>query len=100
MSQRDSNDGSGYFLYHSIGLFPGKAERMAAALTHVATLWGASDDAQWPRSLEIRNQFLQRWRHLIGAPAGTLTAAENVTTALYSVIRDLPRPDSAARNLT
>ena len=83
MSQHDGNDGSGYFLYHSIGLFSGKAERMAAALTHVATLWGAPDDAQWPRSLEIRNQFLQRWRHLIGAPAGTLTAAENVTTALY-----------------
>ena len=99
MSQRDGNDGSGYFLYHSIGLFPGKAERMAAALTHVATLWGAPDDAQWPRSLEIRNQFLQRWRHLIGAPPGTLTAAENVTTALYSVIGALPDPYLAGRKL-
>jgi len=82
MTQRDGNDGSGYFLYHSIGLLPGTAERMATAQTHVATLLGAPDDAQWPRSLEIRNQFLQRWRHLIGASAGTLTAAENVTTAL------------------
>ncbi|HEU5137526.1 MAG TPA: aminotransferase class V-fold PLP-dependent enzyme [Steroidobacteraceae bacterium] len=84
------HDGSGYFLYHSIGMFPGKDARIAEALSRIATLWGTPDDAQWPQSLEIRQQFLARWTHLIGAPAGTLTAAANVTTALYSVIGALP----------
>jgi kynureninase len=99
MSQHDANDGSGYFLYHSIGLFPGKAPLVAAALANVATLWGAPDDAQWPASLEIRAQFLERWRRLIGAPAGTMTTAENVTTALHSLIGALPGRHLAGRKL-
>ena len=74
--------------------FPGKAELVAAAVANFATLWGTPDDAQWPQSLEIRNRFLQRWRHLIGAPAGTMTTAENVTTALHSLIGALPGPAS------
>jgi selenocysteine lyase/cysteine desulfurase len=99
MSQHDTQDGSGYFLYHSIGLFPDKAQRVAQALAQVATLWGAADDAQWPRSLEIRDRFLQRWRSLIGAPEGTMTTAENVTTALYSFIGALPDEHLAGRKL-
>jgi selenocysteine lyase/cysteine desulfurase len=86
----DSPDGSGYFLYHSIGMFPGKSERIADALDRVAALWGTPDDEQWARSLEIRGVFLEHWRRLIGAPVGTLTTAENVTTALCSVIGALP----------
>lgn len=85
-----AEDGSGYFLYHSIGMFPEKAQRVAAALATVAKLWGAPDDEQWPRSLEIRARFLEHWRELLHAPAGTLTTAENVTTALYSVVGALP----------
>jgi selenocysteine lyase/cysteine desulfurase len=90
MSQHPDDDGSGYFLYHSIGLFPGKSELVAGALAQVARLWGTADDAQWPKSLEIRNQFLERWCSLIRAPAGTMTTAENVTTATYSLIGALP----------
>jgi kynureninase len=86
----EKNVGDGYFLYHSIGMFPGKAERIAEALSRIAALWGTPDDAQWPQSLEIRQQFLARWRRLIGAPAGTLTTAQNVTTALHSLIGALP----------
>ncbi|TGR16942.1 aminotransferase, partial [Mesorhizobium sp. M8A.F.Ca.ET.197.01.1.1] len=39
---------SGYFLYHSIGTFPGKGERMAAALADFSGIWSAEDDGQWP----------------------------------------------------
>ena len=81
----------GYFLYHSIGIFPGKAERVAAATTEFATRWGTPDDAQWAYSLDVRQRFLERWTRLIEAPPGTLTTSENVTTALYSVIGSLPR---------
>jgi len=85
-----TSDGSGYFLYHSIGMFPGKAQLIAEALARVATSWGTPDDAQWPASLAVRQQFIDRWSALIGAPRGTLTTVENVTTALYSVIGSLP----------
>ena len=85
-----TDDGSGYFLYHSIGMFPGKGERISDALAGVATWWGMPNDSQWAQSLEIRQQFLARWSDLIGAPPGTMTTAENVTTALYSIIGALP----------
>lgn len=96
MGDGQTADGSGYFLYHSIGMFPRKAERVADALGRVATLWGTADDAQWAKSLGIRAQFIAHWQRLINAPAGTLTTAENVTTALHSVIGALP--DRALRN--
>jgi len=93
------HDGSGYFLYHSIGMFPGKAGKIRHALMDMAERWGTPDDAQWERSLEVRKQFVARWSDLIGAPAGTLTTAENVTTALYSVIGSLPDRHLKGRKL-
>jgi selenocysteine lyase/cysteine desulfurase len=93
------DDASGYFLYHSIGMFPGKAARIGEALARVATIWGTPDDAQWALSLDIRRQFLARWSALIGAPAGSMTTAENVTTALYSVISSLPERYLRGRKL-
>jgi kynureninase len=83
-------DGSGYFLYHSIGLYPDKARQVEGALARVARLWGTADDAQWPQSLELRQQFLARWQALLRVPAGTSTSAENVTSAVFSVIGSLP----------
>jgi selenocysteine lyase/cysteine desulfurase len=79
-----------YFLYHSIGLYPGKAEEMGAALNAFSRHWSAADDAQWPNVLAARAEFLNLWRGLIDAPEGTLTSAENVTTALFSVLGGLP----------
>ncbi len=79
-----------YFLYHSIGQYPGKAQDMADALADFSTVWATPNDAQWQVVLEQRLEFLTLWRDLIDAPDGTLTSAENVTTALYSIIGGLP----------
>ena len=98
MSEHDY-DGSGYFLYHSIGMFPGKAERIRAALADLGSLWGTPHDAQWEQSLRQRSHFLGQWRALIGAPAGTMTTAENVTTALYSIVGSLPNRYLEGRKL-
>jgi selenocysteine lyase/cysteine desulfurase len=92
-------DGSGYFLYHSIGMFPGKAERIRTALAELGNLWGTAHDAQWTQSLKVRALFLERWQTLIGAPAGTMTTAENVTTALYSFVGSLPDRHLKGRKL-
>lgn len=79
-----------YFLYHSIGLYPGKAEDMAESLSNFAHIWGAPDDAQWPKVLTERAEFLDLWCDLIDAPKGSLTSADNVTAALFSVLGGLP----------
>lgn len=79
-----------YFLYHSIGQYPDKAQDMADALADFAGVWGQPDDAQWPTVLDQRQEFLSLWRTLIDAPEGTLTSTENVTVALYSILGGLP----------
>ncbi|MAQ81730.1 MAG: aminotransferase [Maritimibacter sp.] len=94
-----NTDGSGYFLYHSIGMYPGKSEAMAAALTDYAQTWGTPDDSQWPQVLGGRQRFIDLWCQLIGAEAGTVTSAENVTTALLSLIGGLPADHLRGRSL-
>lgn len=85
-----ASSGEGYFLYHSIGVFPDKARLIAAALQEFGEVWGAANDAQWSRVLQLRQEYIDQWRALINAPAGTLTTAENVTTALFTLVNSLP----------
>lgn len=92
-------DGSGYFLYHSIGMFPGKGAVIGRALADFSSAWGKPDDSQWPVALQARGQFIDSWRALINAPAGTLTHAENVTSALYTLINSLPEAHRVARKI-
>ena len=80
-----------YFLYHSIGQYPGKAKDMATALAGFSDIWGAYNDEQWPKVLGQRHEFLSLWRRLIDAPKDSLTSAENVTTALFSILGGLPK---------
>lgn len=84
-------NGEGYLLYHSIGMYRGKAQAMTDALADFATGWGAPDDGQWMKALAARQAFLDRWGALINAPTGTLTSTENVTLSLYSLVGSLPR---------
>ncbi|WP_116809853.1 aminotransferase class V-fold PLP-dependent enzyme [Steroidobacter cummioxidans] len=92
-------DGAGYFLYHSIGMFRGKQQLIEQGLSAYAKLWSATDDSQWPQALGIRQRFIDRWRGLINADPGTLTTADNVTTALYSLIGSLPAAMLKGRRL-
>lgn len=91
--------GDGYFLYHSIGQFPGKAERTARALSQLAGIWGTPDDAAWEFSLRLRQQFIERWTRCIDAEAGSLTTAENVTSALSSMLGALPDAELRGRRI-
>jgi selenocysteine lyase/cysteine desulfurase len=84
-------DGSGYFLYHSIGQYPGKAEALAAAMAEFATVWAANDDAQWSYALGKRARFVERWRALLGAPDGSVTTCENVTQGLHMLLTAIPK---------
>jgi selenocysteine lyase/cysteine desulfurase len=85
------SDASGYFLYHSIGQYPGKADALAQAMAEFAQVWGAPDDAQWGYALGTRARFVDRWRAIIGAPEGTVTTCENVTQGLHMLITALPQ---------
>lgn len=92
-------DGSGYFLYHSIGQYPGKAEAIASAMGEFASVWGAADDGQWGYVLSQRGRFIDRWRDIISAPEGTLTTSENVTQSLHMLMTALPPEDLKGRRV-
>lgn len=89
------NDGSGYFLYHSIGQYPDKGPDLAASMADFAGIWAANDDAQWAYALDKRAAFINRWRAIIKAPEGSVTTCENVTSGLHMLITALP--DGALR---
>jgi kynureninase len=86
-----TNDGGGYFLYHSIGQYPGKAAELQVAMADLAQVWGAANDQQWNYLFAQRARFIDLWSKLIGAPAGTLTSCENVTQALHTFMTSLPK---------
>lgn len=98
MTAQDA-DGTGYFIYHSIGQYPGKAADLSRAMTEFAGIWGAANDGQWSSVLERRAQFIDHWRRLIGAPEGSVTTCENVTAGLYSLIGALPAADLRGRRV-
>ena len=90
-----TRDGTGYFLYHSIGQYPGKSSDLAEAMAEFASVWGANDDAQWAYALGKRANFINRWRAIIKAPEASVTTCENVTSGLQKLITGLP--DGALR---
>lgn len=83
--------GESYFLYHSIGQYPGKARDLAGAMAEFAVSWGAADDGQWAYALGKRQNFIDRWRAIIGAPPGSLTTFESVTQAFHALLIALPQ---------
>lgn len=79
-----------YFLYHSIGLYPGKDTDLARAMTEFASVWGAGNDAQWGYLLSRRASFIDRWRGILNAPDGSVTTSENVTQSVHMLMTALP----------
>ncbi len=88
-------EGEGYFLYHSIGQYPGKGAAMGQALAEFSARWAATDDGQWPYALGVKQRFIALWARLIGVAPATVTTCESVTAGLYSLIGALP--DDALR---
>ena len=80
-----------YFLYHSIGMYPGKIADLSRAMTDFAAIWGKPDDSQWPHVLGTRARFIDRWRAILNAPEDSLTTAENVTSAFHTLLASLPK---------
>lgn len=86
----ETGTGDAYLLYHSIGQYPGKHADMLAGLTDFTDAWAAPNGDQWADVLPKRQQFIDLWAELIGAPKGTVTTTESVTTGLMAVIGALP----------
>ena len=79
-----------YFLYHSIGMYPGKARDLAGAMAEFAFVWGRPDDAQWGYALGMRQTYIDRWRAILNAPPHSLTTTESVTGAFHALLASLP----------
>ncbi|MES0884881.1 aminotransferase class V-fold PLP-dependent enzyme [Roseibium sp. SCP14] len=80
----------GYFLYHSIGQYPGKESDLSSAMAELAAVWSAPDDQQWSYLLGKRAEFINLWRGLIDAPSGSTTTCENVTQGVHMLLTALP----------
>lgn len=88
-----------YFLYHSIGMYPGKARELSQAMAEFATVWGGSDDSQWAYVLPKRARFIDRWRAILNAGPQTLTTFENVTSAFHGLLTSLPGAHLAGKRV-
>lgn len=84
-----NTDHAGYFLYHSIGMYPGKEVEQAAAMTEFAEVWGAPNDKQWGYVLQKRQDFIDYWRRIINVPKGSTTTCESVTDGMHKLMRSL-----------
>jgi len=82
--------GESYFLYHSIGQYPGKARDLAGAMAEFALSWGRADDGQWAYALGKRQAFIDSWRAIINAPIGSTTTFESATQAFHALLTSLP----------
>lgn len=87
---RSNTKHAGYFLYHSIGMYPGKEEELAAATAEFAEIWAAPDDKQWGYVLLKRQDFIDYWRRIINVPKGSTTTCESVTDGMHKLMRALP----------
>ncbi|WP_422040837.1 aminotransferase class V-fold PLP-dependent enzyme [Roseibium sp.] len=81
---------AGYFLYHSIGQYPGKEADLSDAMAELASVWSAPDDQQWSYMLGKRAEFIDLWRQLIEASEGSVTTCENVTQGVHMLTTSLP----------
>jgi kynurenine formamidase/selenocysteine lyase/cysteine desulfurase len=81
---------AGYFLYHSIGMYPGKEAEMATALAEFAEVYAAPNDRQWGYMMLRRQDFVDYWRRIINVPKGSTTTCESVTQGMYLLMRALP----------
>ena len=86
----ETETGDAYLLYHSIGQYAGKRDDMLSGMTEFTDVWAAANGDQWNEVLPKRQEFIDLWAELIGAPRGTVTTTESVTTGLMTVIGALP----------
>lgn len=90
MQAHHDNQYSKYLLYHSIGMYPGKEQDLAATMADYARAWAAPDDNQWGYLLQKRQEFLGHWARMINVPMDTVTTAESVTHGVHMLMRSLP----------
>lgn len=88
-----------YFLYHSIGMYPGKARDLATAMAEFAACWGKPDDAQWGTVLPLRQRFIDCWRGILNAPIGSLTTCDSVTAGFHAILSALPEGHLKGRSV-
>jgi kynureninase len=88
-----------YFLYHSIGMYPGKAADLATAMQEFAEIWARPNDAQWAYVLGKREEFLTHWRTILNAAPQTVTSSENVTAAFHALLAALPEANLKGRTV-
>jgi selenocysteine lyase/cysteine desulfurase len=92
-------DGAGWLMFHSVGKFPGQADAIKRALADFADQWCAEDDRRWAALDAGRQAAIRLWSALVGAPEGSVMAAENVTACFHTFVEALPSEMLAGRSV-
>ena len=81
---------SGYFLNHTVGVFPGQEQAIRNVMGEYAAAWCDPVNGQWNYLMQCREEFLNRWGELLNVDSSTICSMENVTTAVFSLLGSLP----------
>lgn len=95
MSEAPIAADGGWLMFHSVGKFAGQTEAMNAAVAEFVDQWCAPDDSRWAKIGERRQEAIDLWARLVGAPHGSVMTAENVTICYHALLLALP-PDRLA----
>lgn len=90
---------AGWLMFHSVGRFPGQQAALSATLDAFAAEWCGLNQARWGGMDAARTQMLELWGRLVNAPQGTVLAAENVTSAFYTLVQGLGAARLAGRTV-
>ena len=88
----------GWLQFHSVGRFEGQQAAIDAALQRFSSAWSAPS-LPWAEIDGERDRVLALYAKLINAPATSVFAAENVTSAFHSFITAMPRQRLAGKKV-
>jgi selenocysteine lyase/cysteine desulfurase len=81
---------SGYFINHTVGVFPGQEQAIQDVMGDYAAAWCDPVNGQWDYLMQCREEFLNKWGKLLNVDSSTICSMENVTTAVFALLGSLP----------
>ena len=63
---------SGYFINHTVGVFPGQEQAIQDVMGDYAAAWCDPVNGQWDYLMQCREEFLNKWGKLLNVDSSTI----------------------------